>query len=1012
MDGGKAGHGGAHMMLVAELRKAMAGHPQIAKQGDLARAAGISPATVSNVFTMTKVPSGETLGLLARALGITGPALVELRRLRDRADQRTRRLNDYLVAAQRAARDHPYPGVLPGTTPPLTTIYLSQQARIGSDESEANPVSRGPATGSLSAEDVLADTQTCVVLAGPGGGKSSLLRTYLATEVERWIQGRGKQTVPVLISAAALADRPLAQALSEAVSTDLASYGLLDELPSAFFATVPQPDVGWLVLVDGLDEVTDPATRQRILRTLAAIAAGEHAGLYRFVVATRPLPLDELRVLDSGVPHYYLQPFSLSDVEHVALSWFRKLQLPDHRSAAKRFVQAVYRTRLDDLARVPLMTSMLCQLYAAAPDQPLPVGRSHIYEAFIALLHQRQYTSRPSTVSSPTHAGLARYGPGALDRAEYTMEHLPELITRLAAERHSGSALPTITLMESQPEAQRPPRVPIESWRAFLHMCLCSSGLLTDRAGELVFLHQTLLEYLAARHATHNARAAARALHQIFHRPARYWLFSDAPGVTRRLWGSRYWKPPEEDASDVGFLIDASQQHNPDACTRHLARLASSRAGLRGCEFIAKQALLGTRLPRNVIGSAADLCVALASDPAFHYNSPLSLWDDWAYASLSSMSPEITRHSRVKAAEVLAQLGDSRAADVLFSLATDPSLDGLSQVEAARALSDLHDPRAADLLGSLATTSIRGWSRVRAARALCDLGDPRAADLLHSLALASRMSLSGEDRLNAARALSDLDAPRAADLLYSLASSPARVDRVQAARILTDLSDPRGFDLAYSLAADPTFQFRVLPARLLAELGDPRGADLLYSLATDPALKIGARVEAAQALADLQDPRAHKLLYSLAIDPAAATESVFGMGAAACAAQALAKAGDHRGTDLLYSLATEPTSHNRVHVAYELADLGDPRGRDLLCSLAMDATVDDSGRAYMADALIELGDPRADDVLYSQATDPAFKSAKKAAELLAERRDPRAASVSVRFVWVHRLLRAVCRRLT
>ncbi|MFE7647486.1 helix-turn-helix domain-containing protein [Streptomyces phaeoluteigriseus] len=1008
VDGGKAGHRGAHTTLVAELRKAMAGHPRIAKQGDLARAARVSPATVSNVFTMAKVPSGETLDSLARALGITGQALAGLHQLRDRADQRTRRLNDYLVAAQHAAGDHPYPGVLPGMTPPLTAVYLSQQARAGSGESETDHSLRGPANGSLSAEDVLAGTQTCVVLAGPGGGKSSLLRTYLATEVERWIHGRGEQAVPVLVHASALADRPLTQALSEATSTSLASHGLLDQLPPSFFATAPQPDVCWLVLIDGLDEVTDPATRQRILGTVAAIATGEHAGLYRFVVATRPLPLEELGVLGSGIPHYHLQPFTPSDVEHAALSWFRELQVPDPGSAAQRFVQAVHRTRLDDLARVPLMTSMLCHLYAAAPGQPLPAGRGQIYEAFTALLHQRQYADRPSTASFDTHAGLARYGPGALDRAEYTLDRLPELIARLAAKRHSGSTLPMITLMESQPEAQRPPRVPIESWRAFLHMSLCNSGLVTDRAGELVFLHQTLLEYLAARHATRDARAAARALRQVFHRPARYWRFSDAPGLTRRWWGSRYWKPPAEGASDVGFLIDASQEHNLAACTRYLARLASSRAGLRGCEFIAEQAQLGTNLPRHVVASAGDLCAALACDPAFRYNSPLSVRDPDAYMSLSFISPQILRHSRVMVAEVLVKLGDSRAADVLFSLAIDPSLDDLSQVEAARALSDLDDLRAADLLHSLATTSVRGWSRVRAARSLCALSDPRTADLLHSLALASATSLNGEDRLNAAKALCDLDGHRGADLLYSLASDPAQVDRVGAARKLTELSDPRGIDLAYALATDPTFRFRVSPARLLAELGDPRGADLLHSLATDLTLKIGERLDAARALARLHGPRAHDLLYSLASHPAV-TESILDMGAGMSAAKELAKAGDLRGTDLLYSLATKPMSRDRVQAARVLADLGDPRGGDVLCSLAMEATVDESHRAYASQVLIELGDPRADDVLYSQATDPAFKSANKAAQLLAERRDPRAAGVPLRTTWVRRLVRNACR---
>ena len=543
----ESGPGGAREQLTALLRRAMTDKGW--KQSDLAKAAELSAAAVSNALTGKSVPTLDTLDRLCRALGVTGPKLRELRTLRDAADARVRRLDRYLAAAQRAARDHPYPGVLPGTVPPLASVYQRQHLTRRGTDGQGNPEAAMLASSNtkLTAEDVLASERMCVVLAGPGGGKSSLLRTHLATQTRAWLAGRGKGPVPVLIPAAALADLPLARALAEAVTADLAWHGLIEELPTGFFAAPAQPGVAWQVLVDGLDEVTDPEARRRILRGLAAVRDSEHASLYRFAIATRPLPTRDLDALGPHVPCFHLEPFKPHDLASVACNWFRALGMQAPRSAAERFAQALERSRLADLARIPLVASMLCQLHADSPSEPLPASRGQIYHDFIALLHERQY-SPGAAGALAGRAGLNRYGPGALAQAERTLDHLHDVIAHLAAERRGGSVVPAITIVESQAEAQRPPRVPIEVWRAFLRGSLRASGLLIERADDLVFLHQTLLEYLAARHATRDLEAASHTLEQVFHQTARYRRNSynrDAPGVRRRLWWSSHWEPPK-----------------------------------------------------------------------------------------------------------------------------------------------------------------------------------------------------------------------------------------------------------------------------------------------------------------------------------------------------------------------------------------------------------------------------------------------------------------------------------
>ncbi|MFI2041251.1 hypothetical protein ACIOK4_42945 [Streptomyces bottropensis] len=128
-------------------------------------------------------------------------------------------------------------------------------------------------------------------------------------------------------------------------------------------------------LIDGLDEIPSPAARASVLRKLAA-ADRESAGLYRFVVATRPLPGGELDVLGSDVPQYELQSFTAHDVRDVIVNWFRHLGVANADQAIPRFLQELERSGLASLARIPLMASMLCQILAAAPDQPLPEGRT------------------------------------------------------------------------------------------------------------------------------------------------------------------------------------------------------------------------------------------------------------------------------------------------------------------------------------------------------------------------------------------------------------------------------------------------------------------------------------------------------------------------------------------------------------------------------------------------------------------------------------------------------------
>ncbi|MFD9222519.1 NACHT domain-containing protein [Streptomyces sp. NPDC060064] len=771
----------------------------------------LSKGAVSQALNLAKAaPSLDTLNKIAAALDVQAEDGLALRRLRQRAAHGPDRWEVYLRAARRAALEHPYPGVLPGITPPLASVHLCQRALAHDREPEQylSELARHDREAWVPGEEILTRESSCWVLAGPGGGKSSLLRMGLAASVDRWLGEGADNTAPVLVPAAELnVRRPFPEVIAESVTAELSAYGLLEVLPADFFGTPPRPGVRWQIMIDGLDEITDSAGRRRVMEGLHNLALGADTSLYQFVVATRPLPTDELVQLGEGMPQYDLQPFAAEQLPAFAEQWFGKLGLPDPHGAAIAFNNTLEDAGLVELARTPLMATMLCQLRATAPEGPLPIGRGEVYERFITLLHDRQHADSGGGITAQTTATLGRYGPAALAKAHHTIDRVETLVAHLAAERYKGNEDAALTIISSHAHAARPDRIPQKAWEAFLDEMLRRSGLLTVHADEITFLHQTLVEHLAARHATSDPEASAHVFHELFEQP---WTRHSAP------WSRKTWKRPEQEDSYTGFLLDAWQSQGTDI-GRPLRRLAV-RGGLTACEFIADQKALGTAIPRKVVAAAAATLEAMIrrSNPG----------DD----------------RRVDAARTLSALGDPRGRDHLADLATGLGVIGPLRVDAARRLAVLGDPRGLDILAVLASGSdlstgkldrqrkkvahmmatyffdhpqrhnmaatyygpqVCGLQRVEAAATLGMLGDSRAAGLLSALVTGADIDLLAEHRVIAADFLVNPDS-LCVDALVDIATesrhwSKARVD---AAKLLLNFDEPRALVILESLATD------------------------------------------------------------------------------------------------------------------------------------------------------------------------------------------------------------------
>ncbi|MFE1855403.1 NACHT domain-containing protein [Streptomyces sp. NPDC059489] len=532
----------------------------------------------------------------------------------------------YLEAARKAAEQHPYPG-LPGQMgpPSLAEVYVRQRSRPTARDEHApprdGPVAGGylrqrsrptardghapPRDGSAAggsetglavpAEPAEAVFRTadrvCVLIAGPGVGKSTLLRTRLRDAAGEWLDrtqtaGKSSWSVPVWVSARALAgeETQVPDALA-AATRKLSRYGRHPELARARFLERPCTGTYWQVLVDGLDELPNTDERRAVLQKLAN-AVMQDPPLYRCVVATRPLTENELDVLGDAAPHYELQPFTNDDL-HTYVEKYFSTRWPQEEATrrAHQFTSAFRDASLTELARTPLMAFMLCQLYLAKPERPLPDGRTAVYEAFTDLLYEKNESKRvvDSHEAAIKHLVEGFQSPRARKEADTAArqvhEQLPELIDYLAHQWLTGHQNPAAAALASHQAVRRPGKVHPERWDGFLEDLLRHTGLLVHHADGIGFPHQTFLEYHAARHATRDEQARAELLDDLF--PPRQQLQVPAP-----------------EPSYLGFVLDALLAC-PALAAETITRIETlTRLGREHtCSFLVEQVALRTNLP-------------------------------------------------------------------------------------------------------------------------------------------------------------------------------------------------------------------------------------------------------------------------------------------------------------------------------------------------------------------------------------------------------------------------------
>ncbi|WP_404867915.1 NACHT domain-containing protein [Kitasatospora griseola] len=927
----------------------------------------------------------------------------------------------YLEAVRKfAEQQDPYFGRT--GLPFLAHLYVDQRIRpmptlderTGPGGDDAAPAGSGLAAAAKPGAMFRKSDPVCVVISGPGTGKSTLLRARLRDAAHRWLDnpkavGRTLPAVPVLVDARLLAgeETHVADALAAATGK-LARYG--PGLTPAHFLQKPCPGAHWQLLVDGLDELPNADERRAVLEKLANAAAAADPPLYRSVVATRPLSENELDVLGGTAPRYELQPFTVDDLHNYAEKYF-STRWPQEEAVrrARQFTDALRDASLIELARTPLMAFMLCQLHLEKPERPLPNARTAVYTEFTDLLfennkpknvaksHEEAIENLVEHVQSPRARNEARSAAGQVH------DQLSELIDYLAHQwLTSPHQAPVTEVLSAHEAVHRPSKVRQVLWEAFLEDLLLHTGLVVHRANGLEFPHRTFLEFHAARHATRDEQART-VLDELF-----------PHGQTHRV--------PAIESSYLGFLLDGLLASPDGIAAETVDRIEkiTRGAGDHALRFLLDQVDLRTSLPP---APTARQLTRFAQDKALHGTYRVSAAErlakvdgqrDCAAKLLAQLADDTTFTSalsflfgsdRVTAALCLANVDKHKKEGVsrLIAFTKDNTLSTMDRVQAAGALAQVDGCQkegAARLIAFANDTTLDSTDRVRAVAFLTGVEEYRKDGVARLIAFANDTTLDSTDREVVAVVLAEVDGQRdrAAELLAQLADDATLdgVDRVQAAESLAKVDGHQkdGVARLIAFANDTTLDsFHRLSAALgLARVDGhlEEGADRLMAFAGDPSFNGVDRVQAAKNLAEVDGygDRAAQLLAQLAGDTT--LDGAHRMWAA----EGLAKVDGYqdRAAQLLAQLAGDTTldGAHRMWAAEGLAKVDgyQDRAARLFAELADDATLDGAHRMWAAEGLAKVDGylEEGADRLMAFAGDPSFNGVDRvqAAENLAE----------------------------
>lgn len=357
-----------------------------------------------------------------------------------------------------------------GRLPHLSEVYVRQL--LGPDETdEVSDTTARPAH-----DVVLRAPEHLLVIAGPGGGKSTLVRRLAGTFAVAWLeQDIAPPLVPTWVTAAELARRP-------------------DTIESTLIPQTLPPGIRWLALVDGVDEIVDTSRRRDFVLRIARIAERHRSDL-QLLITSRPLPRDEDDALRSaGISPYVLEPFDRLRFINFAQRWFGDSE------KAEEYVRQVDRACLGPLVRVPLLATITAVVYEAYPNSSLPANQYLLYEQYrrhLAKIKDPQLREQWQRLEEAVRLQIPRAADGVSGLAA---ECGVELLYHLAVEQTSRAidSLTTVALQWLDDHLDIQASHLILDWPEYIRGLLAATGMLLRAGPDVRFLHTSFAEHLAA----------------------------------------------------------------------------------------------------------------------------------------------------------------------------------------------------------------------------------------------------------------------------------------------------------------------------------------------------------------------------------------------------------------------------------------------------------------------------------------------------------------------------------
>lgn len=317
-----------------------------------------------------------------------------------------------------------------------------------------------------------------MVLGKPGAGKTTFLK-YLATQCNEGNQF--EELVPIFITLKEFAETEGSPALPGFIASQFAESKVsepdetLEKLLEAGSA---------IVLLDGLDEVKQEDSN-RILQHIEEFArnAGDCVVVVTCRIAAKEYTFEKFTEVE-------VADFDDTQIEEFATKWFGER----NPVKANKFIEKIDENdRIKELAKSPLLLTLLCQVFESKTD--FPINRYNLYDEGVSLLLKRWDAKRNiereeiyQNLSAPRKQDLlSQVALSAFEEGEYFF-------------RQKWLEGEIYDYVSNLREAKKYPEVLALDGEAVLKEIEAHHGLLVERARRIYsFSHLTLQEYFAAR---------------------------------------------------------------------------------------------------------------------------------------------------------------------------------------------------------------------------------------------------------------------------------------------------------------------------------------------------------------------------------------------------------------------------------------------------------------------------------------------------------------------------------